>query len=396
MNRKLPPLLLLCSACMAMFSFAVSFTILGPMLGGILSGYSLDLSNGGSMTSFQSVGSLTAIVLLGLLGSRISKARVLSGAFLLLGLMMCAIGAAPPFMLLLLFFLIMGIATGCIDTLSSALVASLPLENSSAALNILHAGYSLGAVVGPFATLLFDGGSTAWSTAYLVCGGIITAVALLLGIVSFWASKHLPSPVRVAGSALKSARISYFKDPNTYAAILTTFFLNASLFILAIWTPTYLESLGEATAMSSASIALLWGGITISRFFGARLSSRFSHMKMILLGLSWAAVLLSAGFLLATPLLLNLCIFLAGLGLGWVEPLLINLCCQNHKDVHELAASSIFLTMNLASLIFPWLTGLISALVNNLYWGMMLVPGFMLPAIFFSAFLVRRKACTVR
>jgi hypothetical protein len=50
---------------MAMFSFAVSFTILGPMLGGILSGYSLDLSNGGSMTSFQSVGSLTALVLLG-------------------------------------------------------------------------------------------------------------------------------------------------------------------------------------------------------------------------------------------------------------------------------------------------------------------------------------------
>jgi MFS family permease len=97
-------------------------------------------------------------------------------------------------MLLLLFFLIMGIATGCIDTLSSALVASLPLENSSAALNILHAGYSLGAVVGPFATLLFDGGSTAWSTAYLVCGGIITAVALLMGIVSFWASKHCPAP----------------------------------------------------------------------------------------------------------------------------------------------------------------------------------------------------------
>jgi preprotein translocase subunit SecB len=47
--------------------------------------------------------------------------------------------------------------------------------------------------------------------------------------------------------------------------------------------------------------------------------------------------------------------------------------------------------MNLPSLIFPWLKGIISALVNNLYWGMMLVPGFMLPDIFFSALLVRRK-----
>lgn len=86
MNKKLPPLLLLGSACMAMFSFAVSFTILGPMLTGIMSSYSLDVSQGGSMTSFQSFGSIGAILLLGLFGNRISKPKVLSAALLMLEL----------------------------------------------------------------------------------------------------------------------------------------------------------------------------------------------------------------------------------------------------------------------------------------------------------------------
>lgn len=306
---------------------------------------------------------------------------------------MCIIGIAPPFLLLLLSFLVMGISTGAIDTLSSALVSSLPLENSSAAINILHAGYSLGAVAGPFATLLFNGGAShAWSSAYLVCGSIITAVALLLGLVSFWAVKRLPAFPRIQGAALKDARKAYFKDPNTWATILVTFFLNASLFVLTIWTPAYQESLGAAPAMASASVAVLWGGATVSRFVGARLSIRFSHVKMILLGLCWAAALFFIGLQTGDPLTVNLCIFIAGLGIGWVEPLLINLCCQNHHSVHEMAASSIFLTMNLASLIFPWLTGLVSAATSSLYWGMMLVPGFMLPSILFSIVLVRRKA----
>ncbi|OLE22714.1 MAG: hypothetical protein AUG44_24290 [Actinobacteria bacterium 13_1_20CM_3_71_11] len=88
------------------------------------------------------------------------------------------IGLHPPFPLLVLGSLVLGVGTGILDAGLNAYVATLP--NHTSLLNYLHAFFGVGALLGPLlAAEIVDHRHLPWQDTYLVLGAV--SAPLLIG-----------------------------------------------------------------------------------------------------------------------------------------------------------------------------------------------------------------------
>lgn len=379
--------LLLGGVYLLMLSFAVSVTMLGPLMPQLIAEYGLRLSQGGLVVTARSVGGVLAIVAGGLLADRWNKGVFVGASFLLYVISLFLIATAPLYGVLLLMFFLLGASTHLVDVINNALAADLYPERRGRVLNILHTIFGVGALLGPLFTGLVLNRGISWAAAFGVLGALCTAVLLVFAVV-LWrhplpsaaaAAKDLPSP----RALLTDGRVLLL------CAIMSAYV--GKQIGLVTWLPMYMEdTLGASTGLASVSLSLMWVGIIGGRFACSRLPAERSPLPIIGWGGLAGFLVLTLAFVLRLPILVTAAVALAGLFTGATIPLLVNAACQWFPRNTGTASSMIFLSGTLAAMVVPWFMGLLAEVFG--FTPAMLFSGLSLLLVFGLSRMVMRAA----
>lgn len=371
------------------FAYAISFTMVGPLMPTLIEEYGLKLSQGGLIMTFQSIGGILAIIIGGVLADLLRKSRLILITFAVYTLTLFSIGFAPGFVLLLGIFFILGASTRMLDTVNNAYIADIHQEKRGLYLNILHTSFGVGALLGPLYSRFVLSSGISWNWAYRLFGVICLVITV---IYVFIIRKGSVSE----GSKEKAAK------PGDFVKLLTSFeiwLLCIIMFLyvgqqasLTVWLPMYMEEFLKSNVyLASFSLSTFWIGIIVSRIICSRLLLRFTAKQLIQWGALSGGIILTTGIVINNPYILVVTIGLTGLLTGATIPLLVTMACNLFPRNSGSASSMIFLNGTISTMIFPWFIGFIAE-VFNFRLGMLL-PGVFLLIIFLLGFvkLQRRK-----
>lgn len=302
----------------------------------------------GLLLAFGSAGYLMASSFYGRLHGRWGTGTLLGTGSTLLFVGVCGYAFAPVWGVVALAAFLLGLGGGLVDTGMNA-HAALTFDVGS--INLLHAGYGVGATLGPLVITLSLVATASWRWGY---AGM--AVLQLVTAAAVWARRD-----HWAGS--EPTQPGDAPQPKARAPLIlsvTLFFLYTGVEVgTGQWAFTLLsEGRGLSTAAAGTWVAIYWAGLTVGRFgfgiVGARLTaSRILNGSMVvsLLGIAWLWWNPADLGVIGLPL--------AGLGFAAVFPTLVSLTpARLGRELSTKAMGYQLGAANLGAAGVPWLLGL--------------------------------------
>jgi fucose permease len=291
--------------------FAVAFVVMGlPDFGHgvawpeLRSDLDRPLADLGVLLGAQALGYLVVAMTTGRLAARWTLEGLVVRTTLTSGVGLALIAFAPAWPVVLLGGVLAGAGAGGMDTGFNAAVA---LRNDGRLMGLLHAGYGVGAAVGPVvvgASLVAGGG---WRPAY----GLFALASFALVVPLMRHRLGDAPPQEVLGS------------PRGMLVPCVTFFVYVGLEVtVGQWAFTFLteeQSMGELAA--SLFVAVYWVGLTVGRLW-LGLAGHRMPVDRVLAGSVAGAIVAALVLWLGGPLA-PLGLPIAGLALSVVFPLLM-------------------------------------------------------------------------
>lgn len=275
----------------------------------------------------------------------------------------------PPFPLVLMTRLLMGVGVAVIEASLNMFIAALP--NNTSLLNYLHAFFGLGALIGPVVASALLNAQLDWSAAFLVWAAV--TLLLLIGFVLFFrqpakSSNRLAENVhaeeRQAASPSESGLLVSLKLPIVWLATLFLFVYCGVETNLGNWSYTFLlEHRHEPELLSGWIVSSYWMGLTLGRFIFNNLAKRlrigisgmmYCAMGGSLLGLFILAILPGLAADIVGFVLVGFC-------LGPLYPTIVALVPQLVPA--RFVDSTIGFLIGLSTLgiaLFPWFAGVLA------------------------------------
>lgn len=267
---------------------------LGLIITVFVVGYFIASIATGSMTRRHSLGSLLVI----------SSALATAG--------LAGYAAASLWSWLLVAAVGLGLAGGFIDAGVNAFIA---VHHGARAMGLLHAGFGIGATLGPLMMTALIAADSSWRAGFVVLG-VFQGILVLLFVRS--RGEWTVGPLETGGTArLRPDR------RRVLGGTLVVFALYAGVEIgTGQWAFTLLtESRGVAPAAAGAAVTAFWAGLTVARLGLGVLGHRLSVHRM--LGAS-SVLVLSAVFALwidAAEWVSVVALVVLGIALGPIFPL---------------------------------------------------------------------------
>lgn len=240
----------------------------------------------------------------------------------------------------------LGVGGGLLD---SGLNAHAAHTFTPGAMNLLHAGYGVGATLGPLVVVGAVVSDAGWQTAYLVFAAVeAVLLGVLLVVRNRW--EHTDEGTVATGRLRLDAVV---------VLSLAMFFLYTGVEVAAgQWSYSALtEGRGFTAGSAGAWVAAYWGGLTVGRLGLSAIATRLGPSRV--LGWSMAGAVTGTGLFWWDPLGLGaLALPLTGLSLAGVFPTLVTLTPRRigpdrttHMVGYQLAAASV------GAAALPWLIG---------------------------------------
>ncbi|MFP4016649.1 MAG: MFS transporter [Halanaerobiales bacterium] len=364
-----------------MFSFAISATMLSPMMPEIISYFNLKLSQGGLILTLQSIGGVLVVVMAGVIADRVSKSRLMVLGFLLYIICLYLISIIPFFSLLLSLSFIFGIGSRLVDTLSNAYISDLYPEKKGRYLNILHSVFGIGALIGPLYTrFLLDNGYS-WRHVFRFLG-----YASLPILVLFYLTQRGKPVIKHSkeSSGEHEHVLELLKNKQIWILSIVMFFYVGHQAGVMLWTPMYIETyLRGSAVIASLSISIYWVGMIISRMTFSYFTRNHKNSVMIRWTSIIAGILLLLGLLSKQSWVVIAFLAVSGLLTGAFIPLLIDIASSKYPHNTGSATSVLYLSLNTSVMLYPWLIGLISESIS-FQWGMIFATVSLIIVYFFS------------
>ena len=335
----------------------------GVLLLAQMSGYGVDRATIGVMFFTSSIGFVVAGLSNGALIRRLGFRTAMgvgSGGFVLVGLYLAT---RPPFVAFVLVQAVLGYATGVLESVINAYIASLP--EARGLLNRLHAFFGVGALIGPvLASWILSLAS--WPVVWLALA--VACVPLVAGSLMAYprrppagsAAQPPESPAPRSGGLLGAG----LRDRGVLlGAVLLAVYVGLEISV-GNWGFSYLvQGRGLARLPAGYAVSGYWLGLTVGRFLVSPIAARIgaSTARMIyacMIGVIAAAALawLAPGEALAIGAL-----GLLGFFLGPIFPTSMAIVPQLTEP--ELAPTAIGI-MNAGGIAggsaLPWLAGVIT------------------------------------
>ncbi len=339
----------------AMISLAIAFNIM-PVF---LTTLSMDLGGGAGLTNEQlgricavlSAGLVVGILTTGPLADRMGGKRFAVGGNLLVAAGLVVLSMSPSYHAVLGAVFIIGFGAGTLDMVLSPIVAALQPHRRTAAMNLLHAFYCIGAVL----TILIASVSlkldVPWRSIALGLAAMPLAVAAGFAMI--------PIPPLVAGGQERTPSRLLARNPYFILAMVAIFLGGATEVGMANWLPTYAEkSLGYTRWVGGMAFLGFSLSMAVGRLAAGFVAHRLSPITLMT-WCCWASVglFLIACFAPLPPVALAACVA-AGLTGSCLWPSILGVAADRfpHGGASMFAALSAM--GNFGGIFMPWIVGL--------------------------------------
>ena len=327
--------------------YGAIFTVYGATVPRVISDFGWSYAVTGLVLAAGSVGFFVSTFLTGLLieGSH-PKAVYIAALCLCAGAVALFARWPSPVINLVLSFLV-GIGQGVIEVVTNYETVRLEKSGHSRLMNLLHAGFSAGAIAAPLAigALLQRGAS--WQLAFPASGILLLVLALAAAMVRF------PMPERGAHHGA-SGGLALLKQPLLMLLCLAIIFYVGSELSATNWVAEYfVRVLGAPAPTASFAVSALWIGLLMGRLLLSTLRNR-GRQEILLLVLSLFCVAALIGFLSLRGVIPAMAVvFALGLGYSGIYPLIMTLAGQVFRS--SAAVGMVGTAAGIGSFSFPYL-----------------------------------------
>lgn len=255
-----------------------------------------------------------AIELLG-----VGRVLILSTALVTTGLLGYAL--APAFGMVLALAVLIGLGSGAVDSGLNFYAAE---HFSNRIMNLLHAFFGLGAMVGPIVMAGVLSTGISWRWGYVVVGAAtLMMTSLFVSTRAIWTADHHED---AEAAKPRSAPVSVvIRQPLVWLQIAVFLFTTGVEFAAGQWAYTVLvERLGLATGAAGVWVGLYWGSMAVGRLLLGGLSRTIGDRRLLLFG-SWGMLIAALLFTSTEPRITIAGLLLLGLSEGPLFPTLMSL-----------------------------------------------------------------------
>ncbi|MFF4754929.1 MFS transporter [Streptomyces sp. NPDC002514] len=347
------PLALLALAVGAFGIGTTEFVIMG-LLPEIAADYGVSIPTAGLLVTGYALGVVIGAPLLTVLGTKVSRKRMLMllMALFVLGNVVSAL--APNFGLMLTGRVVASLAHGSFFGIGSVVAADLvALDKKAGAIATMFTGLTIANIVGvPLGTYI--GQATGWRTTFVVVAAL--GVVGLLGV-----AKLVPATPRPEGAHLRR-ELTAFRNPQVLLAMAMTVLGFGGVFAAITYiAPMMTRVAGYSDGAVTWLLVLFGVGMFLGNLLGGRYADR-ALMPMLYVTLGGLAVVLALfTFTAHSKILAAITVLLVGaLGFATVPPLQKRVLDQAH-GAPTLASAVNIGAFNLGNALSAWLGGIVIA-----------------------------------
>ncbi len=336
--------------------FGTTLTLIGAALPQILSEFHWSYTATGAVISAGAVGYFISTFLCGIGVSRFGPKFVVVS-----GLMIQAVGlalfAATPMVIsnLLLQFLI-GTGQGGTEVVVNFSVVRMEKSGQSRLMNLMHAAFSFGAIIGPFIVGKLAGAESNWRIIYraLALVSVIMAASMLFLPFSRLERDDAPGEKR-------HKNLHLLKHPMLILSFLILLLYVGPEMGISSWVAEYYVKVLKSTSSFGAyMVSLFWIGILIGRIgisFGYR-GSRQPELLLALASICLVSLLFATLMRKAAPA--GAGFFVAGLGYSAIYPVVITLVGASFPKSQSVAIGFTSTGGGIGAFAFPFVMAAIS------------------------------------
>jgi len=337
-------------------AFGAIFTIAGAGLPQIIRTFGWSYAVTGAVLSASALGYLVSTFLSGILLARVPARAVLVTALGIGALSWSLFGRwASPWLNFYLYFG-SGICMGGIEVVANLEIIHMERNGQSRLMNLLHAAFCVGAVVGPASMGFLTRTGLSILSVFSVTAGFLAVMAILFSVIRF--PRVRPEPGHEEAQGLRLLR-----QPVLLLLTLVLLLYVGVEIGVSSWSSEYfVKVLGASPSTGAFAVALFWTGLLAGRL-GISVGYRGTRQELVMLVL---AVLSSAGLVLlllarSVPAVAG-AVVLAGLGCSGFYPLAISVVGRYYKS--GVAIGTAVTGGAAGSVAFPFLMALLSQSVG--------------------------------
>jgi MFS family permease len=267
------------ASCLALVVTAMIFVIRGDIATQVQNSFTPPLNNAdyGWVSAMAFFGFASSILLASPMLDALGMRNLL---YLACGLHIVGIIAfifAPSYTILYMSMLVAGFGNGLVEAVINPLAATLYPDEKTHKLNVLHAWWPGGLIIGGVLAILMNQFALSWQTKM----GIIIIPTIVYGILIF--GQKFPLTERAAAGISTDQMIKTAFHP-AFLLLMGTMMLTASI---ELAPGQWLEKVLRDTAQMSGTMILVYGSalMFVLRFFAGPIAHRISPI-----GMMWASV----------------------------------------------------------------------------------------------------------
>ena len=289
--------------------FTGGFTVASwaPIIPFVQTELSLEPAVLGTLLFGLGIGSFFGMPIAGTVSTRFGNRAALAASGVLSCLLLVVLAMIPGFRIECAALLLYGVTLGCLEVSANIYGAQLEKEAGHPLMSGLHAAYSVGEVVsaGAITGLLVLGVPLLW-----VVGGLMVVLAAVL----LWA---------LSGVSPAEGRSAAKSEGMVFAPASMSVFLAEGAML--DWSAIYVHQVGGVDLKAAGvGYTLFVIAMAIARLMGDRMVERFGRARVLVTGMLLNIGTLVAMVLTDSPVVLFASLFVMGLGIANIAPVLIS------------------------------------------------------------------------
>jgi len=366
--------------------FGMSLSGIGPILGELAGQAATSLAAIGGVLTFLFLGSLVAQIAAGPLTDLLGKKPVLIVALLMLSGGILGFTSARSLAWMFLLVLLTGLGQGGVDMGANLVVAEAAPKDSTAALNVLHFFFGLGAFVGPALVAVAIGFSGSGLIIYrgMAAGFLALALANAVFLEARFPRQAAPTTIE----ALPSMRLNVYFSPLVWLLGGLMLVYVGLEFGLGSWISSYMNITTATTAQDGAwATSAYWGALAIGRLAGAAASRKLAPVRLVAAALG-GSLLGGIGLFVAQGTILPtmLCLVWVSFSFGTVYPTALAIAADAFAQNRGKAVGVLVAMGSIGGITLPWFAGLLLTSVASFayLWFVVLAMACLLIILFYA------------
>ncbi|HUX50309.1 MAG TPA: MFS transporter [Spirochaetia bacterium] len=337
--------------------YGIGMTIIGATLPKILADFSWSYTAAGAVLAAGSLGYFISTYLSGMLLQRLGPRVVAAGGLVVQAISLAVFALVPSIVVNFIIYFIMGLGQGGTEVTINYAVVRMERKGESHLMSIIHAAFSVGAVIGPLIIGLIIRMGFSWQLLYRGLGAVTLVMAVILAILPF--GRLTLSNVETPEMRASLARPE--RQPMFYLAFFLLLVYVGVELGSSNWVSEYFVTiLGSTPSVGAFMVSIFWIGLLVGRVGVPVVFRRAAHAK-VLTGLALFTTLSLAGALLfRNPVVVGAGFFFTGLGCSAIYPLIMTIIGHFFDEGQNRAIGFAAAGGGVGSLVFPFIMAAVS------------------------------------